>query len=445
MKWLKKFESFSDFDSNMWEDEIDLITDSFLEIEDEFDIIRLDYDDPKLGTSYNFKVDEDCYYRNFYFSDVIENPTLDFSINILIKSDETSSTESGEFEDSFEMIKKKHPKLEERLHKFLKETKLKLKNLGNSVDSSLVDVGWRRSWPDGDNYSIPFAKISLNFIIKENLMEDDLMEKFKYDSITLDDIINCISNGGFIYSKIVKGLPDNDPDKPLKPVDVDDDGLITIEYEGNLYSVDLKDVDKVDYVKRLNESSDKEKLDLYNKLKSEIMELKRELKLYYFEYNITDIIYDEISKENPNMEVIDEIKNNFNYTKDEIDKLELIIEDNNDMNKDITTDLFCLKPFGDYSMIFYDDGVRRHHKLEDGKLKRVDLNLEVDPSEYSAYFGIEIEFTHTIVGSSMNRQIILPEMKSIFKLITSIESNYDIIRMILPSNGQKLYIYFKTK
>jgi hypothetical protein len=239
MKWLKKFENFQDFDVNRWDEEINLISDSFLEIEDEFDIVRLDYDDPKLGTSYNFKVDEDCYYRNFYFSDV---SSLNFSLNILIESDETDSTEVGEWEDSFAMVKNKHPKLEKRLHDFLKEIKVKLENLGNSVeDISLVDVGWRRSWVD-ENRSIPFAKITLKIEIKD---DEDILERFKYDNITLDDIINCISNGGFIYSKIVKGLPDNDPDKPLKPVDVDDDGLITIDYEGNLYSVDLKDVDKI--------------------------------------------------------------------------------------------------------------------------------------------------------------------------------------------------------
>ena len=36
-------------------------------------------------------------------------------------------------------------------------------------------------------------------------------------------------------------------------------------------------------------------------------------------------------------------------------------------------------------------------------------------------------------------------MKSIFKLINSLESNYDIIRMILAGDGSKLYVYFKTK
>ena len=128
-----------------------------------------------------------------------------------------------------------------------------------------------------------------------------------------------------------------------------------------------------------------------------------------------------------------------------MDKLEIIIEDNNDINKDINTDLFCLKPFGDYSMIFYDDGVRRHHRIEDGKLKRPDINLELDPSEYSAYFGLDIEFAHNFNGSLYNKQIILPEMKSIFKLINSLESNYDIIRMILAGDGSKLYVYFKTK
>jgi hypothetical protein len=53
--------------------------------------------------------------------------------------------------------------------------------------------------------------------------------------------------GGSIYSTIVKDFPDNDPKQPLRPVDIDEDGLITVDFDGNLYTVKLKDVERLEY------------------------------------------------------------------------------------------------------------------------------------------------------------------------------------------------------
>lgn len=79
-----------------------------------------------------------------------------------------------------------------------------------------------------------------------------LFEDFKSNNeegnlITLDDIINCIKNNGVIYTTIIKNLPDNDPEEPLKPLSVDDDGLITIEYNDNEYEVDIKNVKNIEF------------------------------------------------------------------------------------------------------------------------------------------------------------------------------------------------------
>lgn len=79
-----------------------------------------------------------------------------------------------------------------------------------------------------------------------------LFEDFKSNNeegnlITLDDIINCIKNNGVIYATIIKNLPDNDPEEPLKPLSVDDDGLITIEYNDNEYEVDIKNVKNIEF------------------------------------------------------------------------------------------------------------------------------------------------------------------------------------------------------
>ncbi len=66
--------------------------------------------------------------------------------------------------------------------------------------------------------------------------------------ITNDDIINCIRNNGIVYATIIKDLQDNNPSKALKPVSIDDDGLVTIQYDdGNEYEVSLKNIEYIEY------------------------------------------------------------------------------------------------------------------------------------------------------------------------------------------------------
>lgn len=80
-----------------------------------------------------------------------------------------------------------------------------------------------------------------------------LFEDFKFknnnedgDLITIDDILNCIKLNGVVYSKIIKNLPNNDPDEPLVPLDIDDDGIITIEFDNKEYEVNIKDITKIE-------------------------------------------------------------------------------------------------------------------------------------------------------------------------------------------------------
>lgn len=72
-------------------------------------------------------------------------------------------------------------------------------------------------------------------------------EDFKFKNITIDDIIKCIKSGGFVYAAIIKDLIDNDPKEPLKALNMDNDGTVTIEYDGREYDVELKNIEKVDY------------------------------------------------------------------------------------------------------------------------------------------------------------------------------------------------------
>lgn len=74
-----------------------------------------------------------------------------------------------------------------------------------------------------------------------------LYEQFKVKNFSVQDVVDCITAGGIIYSEIVKDFPENIPDLPLNPVSVDDDGLITVEVDGKNFEVDLKDVKKIEY------------------------------------------------------------------------------------------------------------------------------------------------------------------------------------------------------
>jgi hypothetical protein len=78
-----------------------------------------------------------------------------------------------------------------------------------------------------------------------------LFEDFKLNNqdgnlITYEDIVNCIKKGGIIYSDIILKFPDNDSSQPLKPVSIDEDGLITVKYLADIYNVKLKDVKKIE-------------------------------------------------------------------------------------------------------------------------------------------------------------------------------------------------------
>lgn len=71
-------------------------------------------------------------------------------------------------------------------------------------------------------------------------------ETFKYKNFTLEDIRNCIKNGGYIWATKIKNFPDNNPDIALNPMSIDDDGLITAELDGKEYEIELKNIDKIE-------------------------------------------------------------------------------------------------------------------------------------------------------------------------------------------------------
>ena len=78
------------------------------------------------------------------------------------------------------------------------------------------------------------------------LFEDFKQNNEAGDLLKQEDIIKCIEKGGVIYATIVQEMPDNDPEVPLNAVDIDKDGLITVEQDNKIGYVKLEDVEKIE-------------------------------------------------------------------------------------------------------------------------------------------------------------------------------------------------------
>lgn len=78
------------------------------------------------------------------------------------------------------------------------------------------------------------------------LFEDFKQNNEEGDLLKQEDIIKCIEKGGIMYATIVQEIPDNDPKEPLKAVDIDEDGLITVEQDNKIGYVKIEDVEKIE-------------------------------------------------------------------------------------------------------------------------------------------------------------------------------------------------------
>ena len=79
------------------------------------------------------------------------------------------------------------------------------------------------------------------------LFEDFKQNNEAGDLLKQEDIIECIEKGGIIYATIVQEIPENDPKEPLKAVDIDKDGLVTVEQDNKIGYVKLEDVEKIEF------------------------------------------------------------------------------------------------------------------------------------------------------------------------------------------------------
>jgi len=80
---------------------------------------------------------------------------------------------------------------------------------------------------------------------KLKLYEDFISNNIIGDIIKEEDIISCIKNGGVVYATIIKDYPDNDPNTALRPVSIDEYGVVTVEIDGSEYEIDIKNIEKV--------------------------------------------------------------------------------------------------------------------------------------------------------------------------------------------------------
>jgi hypothetical protein len=74
-----------------------------------------------------------------------------------------------------------------------------------------------------------------------------LFEDFKENNITVDDMIKCIDNGGIIFVDNIKGYKLDDPDESIIPISVDNDGQVSVDIDGVIYEVDIRNVKRIEY------------------------------------------------------------------------------------------------------------------------------------------------------------------------------------------------------
>lgn len=73
-------------------------------------------------------------------------------------------------------------------------------------------------------------------------MKLKLFKEFSESLFSLDDIVDLIETGGLIRVKNIKNLPDHNESDTVKPISVDDDGLITISTNSGEFEVEVNNV-----------------------------------------------------------------------------------------------------------------------------------------------------------------------------------------------------------
>lgn len=75
-----------------------------------------------------------------------------------------------------------------------------------------------------------------------------LFENFKKKNISIDDVIECIRRGGVIYADIVNGYSENNPEIPMVPQSVDENGTVTVSIDSHNYEVELRNIKQIEWM-----------------------------------------------------------------------------------------------------------------------------------------------------------------------------------------------------
>jgi len=272
MKYLKRFNESHDNE----EIDVNLFMDSFIDLIDEYDLSQVN---KNIVQGYGFLRSEnwhDGYFFNYHDaydpkSNFHTQRLANFTANIVKKTIKNSSVKEYIGGDACKsLLMTEFPKLIEDINTFI-DTVINIHKSRKQSCKPNITV-WLNTCRDFNFYHITISfeiytpkfhetpdGRTLNMLKsmdKTNRWSDDYRKRFKdigFDidesskvmNITQEDVIKCIRNGRFISAQTIKGIPNND-DKELKPLSIDDDGLITALYNGKEYEIELKNVKRVD-------------------------------------------------------------------------------------------------------------------------------------------------------------------------------------------------------
>lgn len=275
MKWIKTFESFTeDSDEDLFINYLEYVT-------DEHDLFKIK-DSRFLRQGY-LSITSDNFEEGYFYSAIgpIDKESKNINLNkssfyvTIIKRSYEDYPEAmsrhlgfGILSDKGEyFFKTEYPKLYSDLENYKAQmSKLHSRDQFEFKDSMItylirgrefkfyqIDIRFalrRLKEKETPHYRTKqmLKQLTFNDEEKRKLKEIgyDLDESIKVKNITSEDVRKTIKGGGRVFATIIKDFPNNDPKEPLTPVSIDDDGLVTVEYDGKEYEVDLENIEKID-------------------------------------------------------------------------------------------------------------------------------------------------------------------------------------------------------
>lgn len=80
----------------------------------------------------------------------------------------------------------------------------------------------------------------------KDFIASDIRKEYIEPDISVDDIIKVIKEGGYIYAKNVKDYDNHKTEDKIKPIEIDNDGNISVEIDGHIYYTKLRYVYKIE-------------------------------------------------------------------------------------------------------------------------------------------------------------------------------------------------------